>query len=213
MPTAALRACLLLVAASSVLQTGCMFLAKEQPSPVEILAPPHRPFVEYQISPDFQVTTPGGGYIKLATSTKIGRSFMDGMLDRWEDQGAIEGYAYVNPTRGDFTERSNLRLVLEGAVVLESNFGLQLISGLTLLVIPAYGSRQYDLLRADLGGRTYRAYSHGRLDEWVQILLIPATPFAPFVESRFRDRLRDDLYEQLRRAGIFDRAEPSDSGG
>jgi len=192
--------------------TGCLHLSKDLLPPVDVSPSPFRPFVEYQISPDFRVSTPGGGYIKMATSNKIGRTLMDGALGRWKKKGYIAGFAYVNPTRGDFTDDSELRLVLGGSATLESDAGLQVLSGLTLMVVPAYGEQTFDITvratRPDLDGREFQAAAKEGIEEWIQILLLPTMFFAPVVDSEVRARTSDHIYLQLQEQGAFEDPAP-----
>jgi hypothetical protein len=199
---------LLAVLACAVASTGCLHLSKNLLEPIDVPPPAHRPFVEYQISPDFTFGTPGGGYIKLATGTKIGRGIMNRLLKRWAKAGYISGFAYVNPKQGDFTPASELRLILDGSVTAESSVALQIVSGLTLLVIPAYGEITYDLifegLRTDRGDCRFEAAAKDGIDEWIQILLLPALPFAPVADARTDARLSRHLFSQLEGQGAFD---------
>jgi hypothetical protein len=192
--------------------SGCLHLSQDLLSPVEISPSPFKPFVEYQVSPNFQVSTPGGGYIKLATSNKIGRELMNEALQRWKKKGYIAGFEYINHTRGDFTVDSELRLILGGSGTMKSNVGLQVLSGLTLLVIPVYGEQTFDVTvmgtRADLEGREFHAAAKEGVEEWIQLFLLPTMFFAPGVDSDARARVGDHVYLQLQEQGAFENPAP-----
>lgn len=201
-----------LVSICSLSLTGCLHLSKDLLPPIDVSPSPFRPFVEYQIAPDFRVTTPGHGYIMMATSNKIGRNLMDRALKRWKKQGYIAGFDYINPTRGDFTDESELRLILHGSLEAKSNIGLQILSGLTLLVVPAYGEQNVDIsvtgVRFDDAGGELRANVKEGIDEWVQILLLPVSPLAFVVDAAVADRVSDHIYSQLQEQGAFDDPAP-----
>ena len=148
----------------------------------------------------------------LATSNKIGRMLMDEALERWKKKEYIAGFEYVNPTRGDFTEDSELRVILGGSVKLESNVGMQILAGLTLCVIPVYGEQTAEIAvrgtRADLEGSEFHATAKEGIEEWVQIFLLPASLFAPGVDRATRARVSDHIYLQLQEQGAFEDPAP-----
>jgi len=90
---------------------------------------------------------------------------------------------------------------------LESNIGLQILSGLTLMVIPAYGEQVFDVsvtaTRIDLPGKEFVASAKDGIEEWIQILLLPATPFALVADRNTMVRVNDSLLAQLQEQGAF----------
>ena len=145
----------------------------------------------------------------MVTSNKAGRILDDEILGRWVRSGYIRSHAYVKDSA--FSQASTLRLTLSGHQEGDSSIFLQIVSGLTLLVIPYYVDSKmqltYTLEDATTGCR-FAASVSDSYNTVVGLLLLPATPFSQRGRTRTLDRIADNLYQQLASQGAFEGRTP-----
>ena len=79
----------------------------------------------------------------MVTSNKMGRALHDEILRRWKDKGLFASQTSVKSSQ--FTDASTFRSTLSGHQEGESSILLQILSGITLTVIPHAVDSKMDL--------------------------------------------------------------------
>lgn len=167
--------------------------------PQAVDTPP--PSIEHTVG-DYAFHLDGG---KVITSVKAGRSVNRMILDQWRRSGFIRSENYVKSSQ--FTDNAEYNLTLGGRQEGDSSVVLQVLSGLTLLIIPYSVNTQLDLvytLEHVESGRSFEAKASDSYRSITQLLLFPISPFAMGGMLRTYKRLADHLYEQLAEQGAFD---------
>jgi hypothetical protein len=183
------------------LASGCITMSGDRLADLEPARPPRVPHLEQTVG-DFSFHLDGG---KLVTSNRMGRLLNDEVLARWKKAGFISGHSHAKASR--FSGRAEYNLTLSGHQEGDSSVLLQLLSGLTLFVLPYWVKTDLDLrytLEHVPTGRTFEAEAADDHTVVVSLLLLPASPFTQRGRTRTLDRLADHLYEQLHRQGAFD---------
>lgn len=142
---------------------------------------------------------------KLVTSNKMGREINDEVLERWKESGFIAGHRYVKA--GQFSPGTTYRLSLSGHQEGESSILLQIVSGLSLMVLPYYVDTHFDLdysLENAETGCTFSASVPDSYNTVVGLVLLPASPFAQGGRIRTFDRIANHVYDQLSAQGAFE---------
>lgn len=181
---------------------GCTYIGSASTLPP--IAPPkpvYQPGVEQTVG-DFAFTLDGG---KLITSNFQGRQLNDAILGAWKEQGYIRDQQHVEA--GAFSGTADYDLTLSGSQYGESNVALQLLSGLTLTLIPYSVTQHYDLsysVKDAKSGQLYSATVQDTEMAYVQLFLIFALPWAVMNHNANMQRIGDHLYDQLRTQGAFE---------
>ena len=197
---------LVLVAAAS---TGCLTFAGGALEEIEPLEAGRAGVLEYTVG-DFEFTLDGG---KMVTSNRMGRDLQEQLLMRWEESGYISSFSYVPD--GQFSGNADYELTLNGSQYGESSIFLQLLSGLTLMVLPYSVDTNYDInyVLADRAGNRHSAAVADSYTTWVEVLLILAAPVSLSGANSTWDKMAHHLYGQLHSKGAFAEPEPPPLGG
>jgi hypothetical protein len=182
------------------LTTGCITIAGNNLSDVEPQPSETLSGVEQTVG-DFSFHLDGG---KMVTSNKLGRIVNDEVLNRWVELGFTESHRYVKSSQ--FTEASSYQITLQGHQEGESSIFLQVISGLTLTVIPYYVDTRMEIIYSvhhSPSGCTYAASVSDSYNTIVGLLMLPLSPFGQSGRARTFDRIAKTLYEQLDSEGAF----------
>jgi hypothetical protein len=182
------------------LGTGCLTSASGRLDPITPHPPAVPPMIEETVG-DFRFTLEGG---KMVTDNKAGRLLNDEILSRWQREKYITGHRYV-PT-AQFTGTADYNLTLSGSQYGESSVVLQVLSGLTLLLLPYSVDTRYDVQYTIQNVKTGAEYSAAVEDgykTWTELLLFVALPFAFRGANETWSNMADHLYEQLRGQGAF----------
>jgi hypothetical protein len=150
--------------------TGCITIAGDQLSDIEPSPGEIRPSIEQSVG-DFTFDLKGG---KMVTSNKMGRILNDAIFGRWVKSGLITDHKYVKSLK--FSDSSEYRITLSGHQEGESSILLQIISGLTLTVIPYYVNTKFDLrytLENSVTGCVFEANASDSFNQVVGLLLLP----------------------------------------
>jgi len=183
-----------------LLCSGCFTTAGGHLAPIS----PEKPDTQLSLQStvgDFSMTLEGG---KLVTSEFMGRQLNESLLKVWKDKGYIKKYANVD--KGAFTSEVPYHVTLSGSQYGESSIVMQVISGLTLTLIPYTVDTKWDIQYTLEDARTGARYSAGVEDstsEIVEFLLLPALPWAFRGQQQTFERMADHLYQQLHEQGAF----------
>lgn len=184
---------------------GCISIAGNQLSDIEPHPGAVSPSIEQTVG-DFSFHLDGG---KMVTSNKMGRLLNDKILDRWVKTELIAEHQYVKSS--EFSESSEYRLTLSGHQEGDSSIALQILSGLTLTVIPYTVNTQFDLqytLEKSVTGCVFEANASDSIKHVVGLLLLPISPFTQGGARRTFERLSNSLYAQLEEQGAFEKHAP-----
>jgi hypothetical protein len=193
----------------ALLCSGCVALAGDRLPDIEPRPLGIPPLSIEQTVGDFSFHLDGG---KMITSNKAGRNVNKMILDRWQRRGLIAKELYVESST--FTGTAEYNLTLAGHQEGDSSVALQVLSGLTLYLIPYSVNTKFDLvytLEHVESGRNFEARAADSYRTVTQLLLFPITPFALGGAMRTYNRLADHIYEQLAEQGAFDPATWTDN--
>lgn len=181
--------------------TGCITLAGNQLGDLTPTAGTLTPAIEQTVG-GFSFHLDGG---KMITSNKMGRELNDEVLGRWEKSGFISDHRYVKSSQ--FSEDSQYRITLSGHQEGKSSIFGQIISGVTLMLIPYQVNSRMDLrysLENSESGCVFEASASDSYKSVVGLLLLPIAPFAQGGRTKTFDRIANSLYDQLASRGAFE---------
>ena len=183
--------------------SGCITVAGNQlaPLPAEPSAPAVRPKIEETVG-NFSFHLDGG---KMITSNKMGRIINDEILKVWKKKGYIENSEYVKSS--EFTGQADYNLTLSGSAYGKSSILLQILSGLTLLIIPHSVEQNYDIQYTLENVQTKQKFGASVVDsykQWGELFLLFAAPWSGRGAQATFDAMALHVYDQLRRDGAFD---------
>lgn len=181
--------------------SGCAYVTEG--SKLGAITPPAnamRPMIEHTVG-DFRFTIDGG---KLVTDNLAGVLINQNVLDAWQDRRYIRDHEAVEP--GQFSGKADYNLTLSGSQHGESSVAMQILSGLTLFLVPYTVTQHYDIHFTLADVKTGKHYA-GKIEEsnkaYIELLLWLALPLAADNEQAMFARMGDHLYEQLYRQGAF----------
>ncbi|WP_197488495.1 hypothetical protein [Methylomonas koyamae] len=157
--------------------------------------------IEESVSKDFTFELDGG---QMVTDNKMGRTLNELILDNWKDKNYISGYEYVPLEK--FTNSTDYTLTLKGSQTGESSIAMQVISGLTLMMIPYTVNTTMDLeyvLKNVKTGATYNSKAKETVKSWSWLLLLPALPFAGNGMATAADHIAEHVYQDFVSQGAF----------
>lgn len=190
----------------SLASVGCLTTGGKQLTEITTPVPGYQPSIACSVSPEFAFHLDGG---KLVSSNKMGNEINEAVMDRWRDKGLVRSYVFARP--GTSPTSAEYSLVLSGMQDGNSSVALQIISGLTLFVIPYYVDTRYSLeyaLVEKSTGRTFKASANNEFFTLVSLLLLPISPFAQGARQRALVRIADHVYRDLHAQGAFQTAPP-----
>jgi hypothetical protein len=196
MNTLRLFAALLIASIAS----GCVTIAGNHLSDLERTVPKEVPRVEHTIG-DFSFHLDGG---KMITSIKAGRELNHEILERWKDWGYISSETYVKSSQ--FSGSAGYEITLSGNQNGDSSIPLQILSGLTLIVIPYYVDTRFRVgydVRDVRTGQTWHAEVEDSFNTIISWLFLPFIPFSGGGMSSTYDRVAAHLYDSLKSQGAF----------
>jgi hypothetical protein len=159
-----------------------------------------QPQIEHTVG-DFSFTLEGG---KMVTSNLAGEAINENILSSWKDRKYIRDHDSVDA--GAFTGKADYNLTLSGSQYAESSIGMQILSGLTLFLIPYTVTENYDLQYRLTDVKTGQKYS-GSIEEsnkgYVELFLLFGAPFGIHNQQKMFERMGDHLYDQLYQQGAF----------
>ena len=184
------------------LLTGCAYITEgTKLGPITPPAPTSfQPDIEYTVG-DFSYTLEGG---KMVTSNFMGKQLNEQILDKWKDRKYIHDYKYVESSA--FTGKADYDLTLSGSQYGDSSIGMQILSGLTLFLVPYTVTQSYDLqytLSDVKTGKKYTSSIEESNKAYAELFLIFALPFAVNNQQTMFERMGDHLYNQLYQQGAF----------
>ena len=151
---------------------------------------------------DFLFQVDGGA---ISTSASIADKLNRDVLRRWQRRGYVSRFNQRG--RKEFTDRPDFTLALSGSLDGRSNVFLQILSGLTLLVIPHYINAEayfsYELTNTKTG-QVYKADVEEDVLRVFWLPFIVGLQFMKVGESHAIDKVALHLYKQFAEQGAFD---------
>ncbi len=192
------------------LLAACITNTRENDFPrATLLGVDSPPSIETAVT-DFNAHLDGG---KLVSSHAQGRLQFSQMTRRWQKRGAISGAEFRRDE--DWTGESDSYVVMSGRQVGRSSIALQILSGLTLTLIPYYvdTTSELEFKRQDAAtGEVTAAHAKMRTYQLVSLLFLPFAPFSLAGDIRQANMLADSVYCQLWRGEGCESAEPGSKG-
>jgi len=183
------------------LASGCTYVTEGiKLGPITPAPNSMQPTVEHTVG-DFSFTLEGG---KMITSNFAGKLINDNVLNAWKDRHYIKDYSYKES--GAFSGNADYNLTLTGSQYGESNIGMQILSGLTLFLIPYTVTTNYDIqftLTDVKSGKKYSANVEESNKAYSELFLLFALPFTAHNQQSMFERIGDHLYHQLYQQGAF----------
>jgi len=184
------------------LSTGCMTFSGDKLSDLEPIKPMASPSIETSVSPDYKYDI---DVMQVITSNKDGRMVNDRIIDiLWKDKGYISDSKYVE--LGSFTGNADYNLTLSGRHIVDSSTVMQILSGLTLTIIPYTVDQEYDLvytLENTKTGNTYTTEVNETESMWGWLLFFPAIPFSMVGSMNAIEHLSEHIYQDFVKQGAF----------
>ena len=144
------------------------------------------------------------GDTKMITSNVQGMQLNADILGSWKQSGYIAGERYVE--NGAFTRGADYDVTLNGSQYGESHIVMQVLSYLTLFLVPYSVTQNYDLQYAvqdSASGQLYSASVQTTETIYVELFLLFALPWSVRNHDANVALIGDYLYEQLRDQGAF----------
>lgn len=181
--------------------TGCVYTtAGNKLPPITPPSAAFQPTVEDTVG-DYSFTLEGGGMVSANyAGTLVNRQIMDS----WKERGYIRRVEAVDT--GAFTNAADYNVTLSGTQYGESSILLQIVSGLTLTILPYTVTQNYDIQYTvkDLkSGHTYSASVQDSNEAYVELFLLFLFPLGKRGQEQLMATMGDHLYAQLREQGAF----------
>ena len=182
------------------LLSGCMTFSGDKLAEIEAIIPMESPIIEESVG-DYTFHLDGGA---LVSDNKAGRVINNALLENWKDNDYISDFTYVKTSK--FTGDAKYNLTLSGHQEGESSVFMQVISGLTLFIIPHSITTSYDLVYDLENVKTGQKYTTKVSDEvktvnW--LLFLPAFPFSFVGAINTYERLAEHAYQNFVKQGAF----------
>ena len=190
-----------LVIVLALINTGCMSFSGDKLTELKPIKPKVTVAIEESVSQSFNFHLDGGG---MMTSNKAGRNINDAILDEWKSQNYISNYDYVPLEK--FSGKADYNLTLKGSQIGDSSVAMQVISGLTLLIIPHFVDTTYDLeyvLKNVKTGKTYTAKATDSFSMMWWLFYFPACPVSMLGYFNTVDRISEHVYQDFVKQGAF----------
>lgn len=185
-----------------VSMTGCMTFSGDKLSELEPILPLTSPRIETTVHSDYRYDI---DVMQVITSNKDGRMVNERVIELpWKDNGYISEASYVK--LGQFTGNADYNLTLSGRHKVDSSTAMQIISGLTLMLIPYTVDQEYDLvytLENVKTGKTYTARANETESMIGWLLFFPAFPFSMLGSMNAMEHLSEHIYQDFVRQGAF----------
>jgi hypothetical protein len=203
-----MRFLLLVLMVISVSGCAVTYTREENFPKFEIAPPKNKVDIETAVT-NFTAHLDGG---KMGTSHFFGRVEQQTIVGQWKSAGVVgkEVFQKGETWSGD----ADYEVVLSGRMHGESNVILQIISGLTLMIIPHYVDQNVDITikRRDVStGEVKTAQASYRYYQLVSLVHLPFFPFAVASEVKADKRLAASLWCQMSPEDCASREPPSAS--
>lgn len=181
---------------------GCMTFSGDKLSELEPIKPLISPKIETTVSKDYVYDI---DVMQVITSNKDGRMVNERVIELlWKDNEYISESTYVE--LGNFTGKADYNLTLSGNHNVDSSTAMQILSGLTLTIIPYTVDQEYNLVYTLENVKTGETYTSKvteteSLIGW--LLFFPAFPFSMVGSMNSMEHLSEHVYQDFVQQGAF----------
>lgn len=190
-----------LIFIAPVFLAGCLtFSGKQMPKIEEPIAPPNMSSVEVTVG-EFVYRVDGG---QMATSYRRGKILNERLMGIWKNRSYIK--SYKNIAYADFTGDADYEITLLGKIYMRSPIVMQVISGLTLFVIPHVNDTRIDIGYSMKETRTKKKFTSNLKDNYKtvsELLFLPVTPFSAVGKRKMYGTMAGHLYSDFQKQGAF----------
>jgi len=169
---------------------------------LEPIEPMVSPRIETTVSSDYKYDI---NVMQVITSNKDGRMVNDRIIDiLWTDNDYIADSTYVK--LGEFSGNADYNLTISGKHTVDSSTAMQILSGLTLLLIPSSVNEDFDLiytLENVSTGKVYTASAKETMSTTMWILFLPALPFSLIGSLNTVEHISEHIYQDFVKQGAF----------
>jgi len=177
-----------------------MTFSGEKLTELKPLIPMVSPKIEESVG-DFTFHLDGGA---MVTDNKAGRIINNAILEKWKSNKYISDFIYVK--KESFTGDAQYNLTLSGHQEGQSSVAMQIISGLTLFLLPYSVNTSYDLtykLENVKTGEKYTAKVFEDMSTVMWLLYFPALPFAFVGADNTMENISENIYQNFVQQGAF----------
>jgi len=177
-----------------------MTFSGEKLTELKPLIPMVSPKIEESVG-DFTFHLDGGA---MVTDNKAGRIINNAILEKWKSNKYISDFIYVK--KESFTGDAQYNLTLSGHQEGQSSVAMQIISGLTLFLLPYSVNTSYDLtykLENVKTGKKYTAKVFEDMSTVMWLLYFPALPFAFVGADNTMENISENIYQNFVQQGAF----------
>jgi len=182
--------------------TGCMTFSGDKLAELEPIIPLISPKIETTVSKDYIYDI---NVLQVITGNKDGRMVNDRVIDiLWKDNDYISESTYVE--LGSFTGNADYNLTLSGKHIVDSSVAMQIICGLTLMIVPSFVDQEYDLtytLENVKTGKVYKTTVRETESMAMWLLFFPAFPFSMVGSMNAIEHLSEHAYQDFVKQGAF----------
>lgn len=186
-----------------VLLTGCITVNEEMLRKASISPPQNQSvIVEVKTGELIQKLNGEGQNRGVLSGKTVLNAVAESMMAHWKYEDLIEDYG----SPGELEKEPDYTLTISGVRNEDGSIAGAVLSGLTLLIIPTSSTLTYDLDIDFVNNHTQKHYyvkAKNAVTTWMQILLLPAFPFAWIGANNSMNDIADYVYYDLNRQGAF----------
>jgi len=190
------------ILAMALLTSGCVTLNESMLRVPAVQAQSKPVLVETQVGEFAQKFNGHGENAGVISNTTLANQVNKLIMNRWESKGIVSDWGAA----GDLKGQPDYIFTLSGSRNEDGSIAGAIFSGLTFMVIPTSATLIYDLaaeLEDKRTGVKYQAKAKNGITTVMEILLLPALPFAWIGSKHATDDIADVLYDQFRSQGAF----------
>jgi len=180
---------------------GCVTVNEEMLRKVEISPPQNQSsIVEIKTGELIQKLNGEGQNRGVLSGKTVLDSLAESMMAHWKYEDLIDDY----DSPGDLDKEPDYTLTISGVRNEDGSIAGAVLSGLTLMIIPASSTLTYDLDIDFVNNHTQKHYSvkaKNAVTTWMQILLLPAFPFSWIGANNMINDIADFVYDDLNKQG------------
>lgn len=183
--------------------SGCITVNEEMLKKVSITPPSKQDStVELKTGELIQKLNGEGQNRGVLSGTTVLNAVGKSAMMRWKNNGVIADYGFSGELKSD----PDYTVMLSGVRNEDGSMVGAVLSGLTLMILPASSTLTYDLDLELINNHTHKHYTvkaKNAVTTWLQILLLPALPVSWVGSNNMINDIADYSYAELHKQGAF----------